>query len=258
MLPTASQCERAAIARSFGRELNEMGWEFNELKPGIGAAIGHAFHAAVRYMLAVRKMDPERPAEFNETAKLVALCELQKQVKDGVEMDDVANTIAQAEEQLVEMLAIYVPHLNRLAAPIDIELKLSVSVRPGVRAQGKIDQRTADFIVRDHKTGTGQLKWFMPQLGLYSLLLKSKKERVDGVAADFLQRLKHKRPEAIVKTYDVVEAEKIAWSLVHRVADNYETFIQYQDPHVFNANPSALFCRQFCKAWKTPFCKAAD
>lgn len=263
-LPGYMDCARRSAARLFAREIKAMGYEFRDLPNGIGASIGTAVHAGAAYTL-TEKMKYGSPGAMSAVLDC-AIDQYGERVAEGVIYDRETPERNAAERQIAAMVTAYqrelVPHIE----PIAVEEQLEADTPFGLRLTGRTDLLAREpGRVRDLKTGKKRSP-YKPQIGGYSLLLKSAGFDVTECAEDYLPRvsIKHPQPSPVTYPHDLPSAETAAWAILRHIATDLRTFREGDpargmapgDPWAFPANPSSILCgEKWCPCWG---CKGAS
>ena len=256
-------CPRRGASRLFSREIKEAGFDLRQTPRGIAAPVGTSVHAGAALTLR-EKMATGKLAPLS-TVLDCAVDGLHAEITGGVLWDKDTPGLGVAEKQVIKMATAYQTHIAPGIEPLTVEEKLEAETEFGVVLTGQSDVLARDAGgLRDLKTGKRNYS-HAPQLGAYSLLVKSNGLAVDAAFIDFVQRvgITKPQPEPISTKYDLAQAETAALSILRHIHASLEVFRHGDpkrgtlpgDPWAFEANPSSMLCGdKYCPAWGTPFC----
>lgn len=250
-LPSYADCPRRTVARSIPALVRDAGFELPQRPGSIGAMIGTATHAAVAYTL-TEKMNRGELGNATE-AEQRGLEALQEETADGVLWDDTSPNKNSAEKQVVRLTTAYRRVVAPNLEPVAVEQRYEAEFGPFV-VGGTVDTCTDG--VRDLKTGKMQ-RMNIAQYGCYSLLRRANGEPVANIFEDYVPRvaLTKPQPDPVSTPYPVDLAEKIAKSIVIKMARDVTQFQESGNPLEFAANPMSMLCNpKFCPAHGTDFC----
>jgi len=258
-------CNRRGAARLFWREISSMGFRLRSTPRGIGAAIGSAVHRAAEVILREKAESGTLPP--STVAADCAAETLLEGLREGVEFDRVTANQVEGEVTAVGMARAY----HRVVAPtvdaVLIEERLEAEVAPGLILSGQPDVVAREpHRVRDLKTSTRASGGHWPQLGAYSLIVRSNNIEIEEAAVDSIRRVAigKPQPDPISKPVAIAQAETAASNILRHIAGDLETFrngdparrILPGDPWAFQANPSSILCSpKYCPAHGTEFCQ---
>ncbi len=267
-LPTYPECCRRGAAMLFRPVIEAMGFELRELPNGIGASIGTSLHRAAEVVFREKAASGTTPPL--SVATDCAVETLHEEILHNVEFDGPRGTTqnpATAEEQIISMTQAYHRVVVPKISPILVEERLEAEVRPGLILSGKPDIVAREpGTIHDTKSGARTPRSFSPQLGGYSLLVRSKAilEDVTRGTINFVQRVRlggktnRAQPDPIEEAVDIAHAEVAATRIIHHIAEDLRVFregderlgILPGDPWAFTANPNSILCgERYCPAF---------
>lgn len=256
-------CLRRTAARLFRYFVKLAGFELRHLPNGIGAATGTGTHAGATYSLK-QKIDTGEIGNQTE-AEHRALDSLKEQAAEGISWDQTSPDLNTAEKQVVRQVRAYRTHVAPTTEPIAVEEELRAKFGDRFEIVGHSDCRE-ERRIRDLKTGI-QRRANGFQYGCYSLLARGNGFEIDELIEDYIPRNRITKPQGTPEKYpyDIQEAEKAAFAIIQRMADDLLLFqegdpsrdIEAGDPWAFLANPQSMLCSQkYCPAFGTDFCKS--
>jgi hypothetical protein len=258
-------CNRRGAARLFWREISSMGFRLRSTPRGIGAAIGSAVHKAAEIILKEKAETGHLPP--STVAADCAAETLDESIREGVEFDRVTANRVEGEVTAVGMARAYHRVVAPEIEPLQIEQRLEAEVMPGLILSG-----TPDLVcrepnrIRDLKTSTRMSGGHWPQLGAYSLIVRSNNIEIEEAAVDSIRRVAigKVQPDPTSKPVAIAQAETAAARILAHIWDDLQTFrhgdaekhILAGDPWSFTANPSSILCSaKYCSAHGTEFCQ---
>lgn len=257
-------CNRRSAASIFRVEIMAMGYDLKTLKTSVGAIVGSGVHAAAAGMLTEKATSGELPpADLTDD---MGITEIRKRAEEnGVIYDRETGTFNEAEQQVRRMSAVYRSHVAPHVNPVLVETRLEADIMPGLVLSGQADilAREPDKL-RDTKTGKS-MGYHKPQIGCYSLLVRTFKYPIASAVVDFVQRVTLARPQPlpIAYAYSLSDCEATAMNVIRRIELDIRTFREGDpkrhllpgDPAAFMANPSCHLCSaKYCAAFDSKFC----
>jgi hypothetical protein len=261
-------CPRRGAARLFWSELAAAGFKLRSTPRGVGAAIGSAVHRAAELTLKEKAKTGSLPP--STVAADCAAETLIESMRQGVDFDRVTANRTEAEVSAVGMARSYHRHVAPQVDPIIVEERLEAEVAPGIILSGQPDLVCREpNTIRDLKTSTRDGGSFAPQVGAYSLLVRSNGIDATEATIDSIKRVAIGRvmPDPVSKPVAVGQAESAASSIIKHIEGDLRTFregdparrILPGDPWAFAANPSSILCSpKYCSAFGTEFCHEGD
>lgn len=262
MLPSYPDCPRRAVAKQYRRKFEKLGYQFRELPPSVGAAVGTAVHAGAEQLLRAKWEGRQITVE---QALEPAIAGFSEETGKGAIWDDTTPNANVAAEQIKRMIACYQygPLAPEMPLTINdqpaVELELKANAGDGWELTGHIDLVTDAAWVRDTKTGALS-RPYHAQLGAYSLLVRSNKilPAVNGAAIDFIKRVGKTKPQPPCEgqEYPVAPCERNAMGLIERIKVDVKHFDVTGNVNVFMANQMSMMCSdKYCPAFGTAFCE---
>jgi hypothetical protein len=253
-------CNRRGAARLFRPEIEAAGYRLRQTSRGVGSAIGTSVHVAAKVTLEEKaKTGSLPPASVGTDA---ALDELHEQFSGGEILFDHSTTSRnEATRQVLTMSRTYRSIVAPRVEPILIEERLEAEVMPGVILSGAPDLVAREpGAIRDLKTGARRPTSVAPQIGAYSLLARTHQIDIQEASIDFVQRVRHTRPQPdpTSVSMQVALAETAATRILAHINDDLNTFrhgdhaknILPGDAWSFVANPSSTLCSEkYCPCW---------
>jgi PD-(D/E)XK nuclease superfamily len=262
-LPGWPDCPRRGAAKLFKEEIIAAGYTLNETPRGIGATIGTAVHAGAALTLK-EKMAHGALAPIS-TVTDCAIESYREGAAEGILFDRETPASNVAEKQVVGMVSAYQRVIAPQIEPIVVEERLEADTGFGLILSGQNDALAREpGRLRDLKTGKKRGN-YKPQLGAYSLLMKSHGLNVESACEDYLPRVGATKPQPDPVTYphDIAAAETAAVSVLRHIAADIKVFREGDpergvlpgDAWAFQANPSSILCSaKFCPAHGSTFC----
>lgn len=259
-LPNWPDCERRSAAKSFRPLVLAAGFSLTDPRQNIGAAVGIGLHKGAAVTLTEKMHTGEIGTE---AAALDAAVETVKaEAQAGLVFDDATPTQNHAEQTVVRMVRTYRAYLEPDLEPIAVEERLEADAGDGIVLSGQSDvvaryKRDGRQVLEDLKGG----KWrghYRPQLGGYSLLVRTHEIPVQAIAERWLRRvpLNKSQPAPVVTIHDQAAAEVAAVRTLDRIGKSVAAFRKSGEPWEFLANPSSKLCSaRWCPAHSTAFCK---
>lgn len=255
-------CERRSAAKLFRADVVAAGFDLRELSSNIGAAVGTGVHAGAAHSLREKMQSGSLgPASAAEDA---AITVLREEVHKGLIWDDDTPTPNDAERVARRLLATYRDQVAPTLHPIAVEERLEADAGEGLVLSGQADVlarvilqvQEAEEAITDLKTGKVRSS-YKPQLGAYSLLMKSHGYPVKRLLEDWVQRAPMRRPQPDARRFEhaIGPAEVAAVQTLGRMQKTIIDFRTTGEPWAFLANPSSKLCTsKFCPAHGTKFC----
>lgn len=218
---------------------------------GVGASVGTACHKGSTNYLESRMQGLMVPAAALDHA----VGEFKKLADAGMEWDQTTGNIDTAEFQIKRMVESIIPHLNTLN-PKFLERRFYAKLDTNYELTGELDIYELNGTIRDLKFGKNHY-WYLPQLGAYSLLLKSAGESPTALKIDFLKRTARTKPQAPLDVieYPQAPAESAADRIAYGIMERIERFRETGNQYVFPANPNSMLCsKTWCPAHSTSWC----
>jgi hypothetical protein len=269
-LSTFTDCQLRAAGHAFPHLFAEHGHDMAPRRANVGALVGSGVHGGAELALTELLLGGSpSPDDVLEDAGITAF--RQRWAEDvgdqPVIMDDDTPSRNAAEGQVRRMVRTYRRDIVPRVRPVAVERRLEAEAVPGLVISGQSDLVALDAekggrtILHDSKTGRRRMSaWrHAPQLGAYTLLLRTRGHAVDGCQVDFIQRVKEQKPQPSVEQQPIgiVEAEKIADAVLKDFGAKALDFQRDGDPSRFLPNPSSLLCSaKYCRLWGSKACPA--
>jgi len=256
-LPNWPDCERRGAAKAFRKDVIAAGFHLAGERQNIGAAVGISVHKGASVTL-IEKMQTGQVSP--ESSALDAAVEtIRTEAHAGIIFDDETPNQNHAEKTVVRMVRTYRAYLEPELEPIAVEERLEADAGNGIILSGQSDlvARYKNRRLEDLKGG----KWrghYKPQLGGYSLLVRTHNLPVDEVAERWIKRvpLSKQQPEPQTFIHDQAGAEVAALRTLHRIGEAITAFRESGEPWEFLANPNSKLCSaKWCPAHGTNFCR---
>jgi hypothetical protein len=259
-LSSYPDCNRRGAARLFRPEIEAAGYRLRHTQRTIGAAIGTAVHKAAQVLLTEKAASGVLPPASVGTD--AALDELHVQLGQGdIAYDRPTLNRNEATRQAIGMTRIYRSVVGPQVEPILVEERLEAEIAPGLILSGQPDLVAREpGAIRDLKTGARRPTSVAPQIGAYSLLARTHQIDIQEASIDFVQRVRHTRPQPdpISVSMQIALAETAATRILAHINDDLNTFrhgdhaknILTGDAWSFVANPSSTLCSEkYCPCW---------
>jgi len=231
------------------------GYHLNDDESTVGACVGTGAHSSAAHMLTA-KMETGELSPKDE-AEQAGLESLHAEMEHGAIWDAATKDENTAEQQVLRITRTYRKHVAEIVKPIAVEKHLQAKHSSGLIISGHTDTIvTEPNLLRDLKTGV-KSRWSAPQYGTYSRLLRANKIPITGIVEDYTKRvaITKNQPAPVEISYDVAQCEKIAETIIARIATDIEEWRESGEPTTFLANPSSMLCnKKYCRAWGTKFC----
>lgn len=250
------------------RDIEAAGFRLRSTPRGIGAAIGTAVHKAAEIVLKEKALSGRLPP--SSLATDCAAETLDEAVRQGLAYDQTTQNRAATAIQAIGMTRAYHRVIAPIVEPIVVEERLEAEVSPGVILSGQPDVVAREpNRIRDTKTSVRPGGTHAPQIGAYSLLVRSNGLDIDEAAVDTIRRVTagKAQPDPTSKPVRLAHAEAAASSIVKHILSDLRTFregdperrIEPGDPWAFAANPQSMLCSpKYCPAFGTAFCREGD
>lgn len=263
-------CQLRAAGHAFPHLFQEHGHDLLPRRTNVGALVGSGVHGGAEVALTELLLGGSpSPLDVLEDAGIAAYRRRwdEDAGDEPVVMDDDTPDRDAGEAQVRRMVRRYRDDIVPRVRPVAVERRLEAQAAPGLVISGQSDLLALDAeeggrtVLHDSKTGRRRMSpWkHAAQLGVYSLLLRSRGLPVDGCQIDFMQRVKPTREQPPVERQPVgiFEAERIAHAVIKDFGTKALAFRQDGDPSRFLPNPSSLLCsRKYCRLWGTRACPA--
>jgi len=251
----------------FRHEIEAAGFKLRQVPQDVGAAIGNAVHKAAEVTLAEKARTGALPPE--SVASNCAAQTVQEEVAAGVQFDikGITRNLNDAQAQSVKMARAYHRVIAPTIEPLMVEERLDAEIAPGVILSGKPDLVAREpKMLRDVKTSSrARPGSHAPQIGAYSLLIRSNGLDIDSASVDYVRRTAPDKPQPdpISAPVQIAPAETAAANIIRHIRHDLEIFrngdrdhrILSGDAWAFAANPNSVLCSdRFCPAWGTDFC----
>lgn len=259
-------CERRCALDLIPDEIAAAGFVIGEKRCGIGAAVGTSVHCGASTMLEEKMRTGELPPASVSTD--AAIDALRAETADGVVFDGKTTVdMNEAEAQVLRMTSVYRRDVAPQVTSVLVEERFEAFI-PWSRQKLLVSGQT-DLLARepdaldDLKTGV-KMRNHNPQLGTYSLILRSHGHSVKRTRVTFIQRVhitpKTKvqvQPGAVTLDHDISKVETAAVNVLRRIDTTLTTFREGDpdrhllpgDPWAFMANPSSMLCSgNWCRA----------
>jgi PD-(D/E)XK nuclease superfamily len=263
-----TDCPRRSAARIFWREITAAGFRLRKLPTSIGAIIGTAVHAGAAHVLGEKAATGRLP--YRTRAIDCSREALANGVNSGEVQFDAPNgptqTFRDAVDQTTRMAGVYHDTIAPTINPIIVEERFEADVGGGVVLSGQPDLICREpGRIRDLKTGQRMPASFAPQLGAYSLVVRSHGYPIESAAIDYVKRVRPSKPQPAPVTVEaaIAHAETAAANILRMITTDINTF-RNGDPYrrilpgdvwSFAANPSSVLCSaKWCPAHSTEFC----
>lgn len=267
MLPGYVDCPRRAVAKSYRRKFQKLGYELRELPPSVGAAAGTAVHASTAEM--DRALWRGEPANVDQAVE-AAIVGFNTETGTGCIWDDTTPNQNVAHMQIRKMTMAYTPRMpmtinGEPAVEIGGEFGLQANAGDGWVLTGHPDLIDELRFIRDKKTGS-LVRPYHGQLGAYSLLVRSNKIcEPAGLGMDYIPRTPKTRDQKppIITEYPVAICERNAMGIIKKIKADMGEFDSsvnsgrpLGDLESFSANQMSLMCSdKYCPAFSTCFCE---
>jgi len=246
-------CARRAAAQQWPQLVKDAGYDLNDRRNNILAAVGTGTHSGAKYQLD-EKITTGQAGPLKKSVEC-AINSLHDEMADGIEYDAGTPTIRAAEMQVRQLVDLYRKRVAVNIMPLETEAAIQVK-HEGVLITAHIDVLTeepAGCGVTDTKTGA-KIKSHHAQVGGYSVMLRTARgANVTRLGIDFLSR--NKALEYVHLDYDRRICEKLAWATIVRIVNNLHAFERTGDALCFPQNPGSMLCSvKYCRAYGTRFC----
>ena len=222
----------------------------------IGSAVGTASHAGAEYLLKAKKDDKiATVTDAEEYAVDEFLGELNN---SEFCFDDQTCDRNEAIQQIRQITRIFEAYMLDKLNPLRIEERFNY-IMGCVEFSGQIDLQTKDLCLWDLKTSK-LLGSFFAQIGGYSIAInKSDIDTGESCNVIHIPRLKIKKaPYVHEVTYGTLDCEKVAKKYMAQIERLFSTFLDCENPNIFNANPSSTLCsNKYCPIFGTEFCSVS-
>ena len=250
-------CGLKWAAENLTGEFAALGYEIREEPRGIGAMVGTGTHSAIAYAL-IAKMNTGELANTRESVQF-GIADLEAQTEEGAVLwDDTTPSLSDGQIQVAKQTQTYLANVAPHITPIAVEERLNARYEGGIVISGQQDTIVVEPVtLADVKTGRNH-DVHMPQLGCYSLLLRSHDAPVEKIEEHYIPRVPVKldQPEPIITEYDVEVSERAAKSVLDHLVQDIAKFRASGSPDAFLANPHSKLCTEtWCPAHGTNLCR---
>lgn len=262
MLDSYSDCALRSAVNYYPELFAEFGYNLNETKQHVGAAVGSGTHTSICHTLkTVQAGDKINISDSTE----VGILKLREEAEQGLQYDEVtpkcygASELQNAENTVGVLHRSWLKFEGFRSVPRLVETKLIATLPNGKQLSGHIDQFLDPARLIDIKTGKREYLHPM-QLGGYNITLEANNLPVQQSEILYLKRMKVGSDPELPKlhAYDSKLAYKVAWQQANRISRDLDRFIETQDASIFPINLNSFLCSaRFCKAWKTNACPAS-
>lgn len=251
-LSNYQDCARRAAVKLFRDKVEIIG-KPRRTAPTVGSVVGNAVHAGCAAMLEQTRVgeEPGLDAAVELGWKMFDV-----ESQDGVETDPTTRDRVQARIQIKRMIEVFAHQVAPYHRFDLIEEEFLVWIDGDFYLSGKPDAVTTYGVIHDHKTGV-KLGAYWPQLGGYSVILRTQDIEVTGVQVNFIKRVKYDRAQPDVENppYNIIHCEDAYYDTVERLMRDYEMFGKTNSISAFPANPNSFMCsKKYCEAHSTPLC----
>lgn len=267
----STECQLRTAVEMLGREFDGHDFKLRRRVANVAALIGTGVHGGAEVALLERMMGSVMPVSAMQEAAIETFRKRTAEETDGAELllDSDAPSLGDAEKQVRRMTARYREDVVKTAHPIAVESRIEVVFRDNVWLSGQADllHLTEDDSgrarIRDLKTSRHPAAAWKhgPQLGCYSLLIRSEGHAVDAGQIDYLRRVPVDRAQPGVEPHeiDIMAAERVAYGVISDFAAKAIGFAADGNPERFLMNPNSRLCHpNFCRAWGTRACSATE
>lgn len=255
-------CPRRFAANNLTKEVRAAGYALRDSTRGVGAAVGISVHKSAEITLTAKAKDGQLPP--TSLATDVAASEVREQIALGVDYDQrITPNGNDAEQQAVRQARAF--HLQTAPAikPLVIETRFEAYIPWST--QNLILSGRPDIIAREPSRlwdikGGSRLGWHAPQIGAYSVLVRSNQiAEIDDAKIAWVPRvtMKKPQPDPTEEHIDITAAESTATNILRAIDAAIDVFrngdaqrdLRPGDPSAFMANPSSYLCSaKFCRA----------
>ena len=238
-------------------EFSALGYEIRQEPRGIGAMVGTGTHSAIAHAL-IAKMESGELGDAREAVDF-GIADLESQTSEGsVLWDDTTPSLSDGQIQVAKQTQTYLTNVGPNITPIAVEERLNARYHGGLVISGQQDTIIIDPVtLADVKTGRNH-EVHLPQLGCYSLLLRSHGAPVEKIEEHYIPRvpIKIDQPVPIITEYNVEVAERAAKSVLDHLVHDIAVFRETNSPDAFIANPHSKLCTEkWCPAHGTNLCR---
>lgn len=269
-LSAFSDCQLRAAGIALAPIFRDHGHRLLPRRTHVGALIGSGVHAAGEVALKEKLLSGTvTPIDALEDAGIEGYRARWAQDAGDfpVVMDEESPTREHGERQIRRMVGAYRRDVAERAEPLAVESRLECEVEPGLILSGQADLLALDGAsgkptMRDLKTGRRRSTspWkHAPQIGSYSLLVRSRGFLPEAAQIDLLQRVRDSAPQPGVEAQplDIAATEQIATAVLHDFGAKARAFLVDGDPSRFLPNPGSFLCSpKFCPLHGSDACPA--
>ncbi len=246
-LPSHADCPRRSIAKLFPEVVEGAGFKLNRTLPSVAASVGTAVHVAIAHLLRQKLAGQTYTPKDAVDAGIEGFV---KETADGATWDATTQSLGVAALQISKCTAVFTEQILPAIKPKAIEQEYQAAINDDCTLSGHIDCVTEEGTVIDWKTGA-RPRPYTAQLGGYSLLGKSNGINVSGGEVVFIKRAAKSKPQPdpIRQVYDLVEAERAAYSVIQQMQRELKEFQETGNAWVIPANNMSMLCSaKYCPA----------
>jgi len=252
-------CPRRGATRLFPVQIAEAGYELRYLDKHIGAIVGSAAHAGLKYTLTC-KMNGEE--SYRDEAEDHAMQTFDSEISHGAIFDATTPSIDTAKHQARKVMTAVRNYALLHIEPALVEIRLHARINDTFYLSGQPDFIDVNHVGGDLKTGV-KAKPNGPQYGAYQMLFESNQGSENPAAISGFYELHAPRvattkqqPHPVRIDYDMQNSKEQAIDAMTRIMTDYNSFAETKSHRSFSSNPSSMLCSpKYCAAFGTNFCK---
>lgn len=253
ILPSYADCSKRAFANLYIKTLKEFGYVLNSPSLYVGSAIGTATHKGFSSdLIGIRDGD----LKSKDDVLNIGIDKYRQLSVDGIGFDSVTNNSNLAENQIQQILKMYLLKMHSKMRPEYVEHEFKVKYK-GHIITGHPDLIDLGSVIVDFKTGFKRNP-YQSQTGIYGKLYEARaKKPCKGMTIVHIPRRKDMtNPKINIYNYNVEISKSIALRTIDRIISDYEIFIETECPNHIPENPMSFLCsRKYCLAHGTDFCE---
>lgn len=230
MLPGYVDCPRRAVAKSYRRKFQKLGYELRELPPSVGAAAGTAVHASTAEM--DRALWRGEPANVDQAVE-AAIVGFNTETGTGCVWDDTTPNQNVAHMQIRKMTMAYTPRMpmtinGEPAVEIGGEFGLQANAGDGWVLTGHPDLIDELRFIRDKKPGRLSVR-IMDSSGhtrCWYVVIKSASPPGSGWITSLALQKPETRNRLSLQSIQLLFARGTPWGLLRRSRRTWGSLIR--------------------------------